>query len=464
MADPRTSRLKVRIQKALHILKKEGLVALYEKVSSKLLARKEFVNETMQLADIVYDESVIPYFGEKLKSEQLLQQIQTKAIGEIILAISQDDYLTVVAGVQLRIADEQILENKQGFSYLQIFPYQARSMLDFSNSETIVGVNLDGIFLGFIEFDQLLSVVEQLIEEERIKETRLHHLIGHKRASIFSLLDLVKVVPIYFWLHDFFSLCPNYPLLRNDKEYCHAPDPASNACQICIYGGIRQLHYEFFVKLFERFPVKVIAPSEFALNFWHEKFPTKGVEGVISPHLKLESEENKISKEVKLPLKIAFPGYPLKHKGWQTWLKLTEKFSDDPRYEFIYFSSNKVVLTDFRQVSVQTTADNRDAMVKALIENDVQLAFLWSICPETFSYTLFESIAAGAYILTNPLSGNICDYIKSNDQFGQVLDEEDLFNQFESGSIIDLVNNFSKDRPNLKLLFYNSERDGSGEK
>jgi len=460
MVDPRMHRFIVRFQKAFQILKQEGLVSLYKKVSDKLLARKEVEKETAELTDVVYDETAIQFVGKKIESEQLLQRILTQAIGEMIFTISHDDYLTVVSGVQLRISDEQIMENKQGFSYLQIFPYQPRTMLDFSISVTIVGVNFDGNFLGFIEVDHLAPVLERLISEKLLKETRLHHLMSHKRDSIFSLLDIVKVSPIYFWLHDFFSICPNFPLLRNNKEYCHAPDPNSNACQVCIYGGIRPLHYEFFVELFKRYPIKVIAPSEFALKFWYEKFPIKGIEGSVSPNLKLEDSENRISKEVNLPLKIAYLGYPLDYKGWQTWLKLTEKLSGDTRYEFIYFSSLKVISRHFRQVSVETTAGNRDAMVKALKENDVQIAVLWSICPETFSFTLYESLAAGAYILTNPISGNICYYIQNNHRFGQVLNEADLFSQFESGSIIELVKQSFLDRPNLKLRFFN---DGWGE-
>jgi glycosyltransferase involved in cell wall biosynthesis len=225
--------------------------------------------------------------------------------------------------------------------------------------------------------------------------------------------------------------------LRNDREYCHAPDPQSNACQLCLYGSIRPLHYQAFNDLFQRFPIRAVAPSEFALELWREKFPVVTSEGQVVPNARLEWGERSQSIKEDRPLRIAFVGYPVLHKGWQTWLNLTDKFGKDPRYKFYHFSSDWQPSTNFERVSVEVNRQNRTAMTVALRENRIDVAFLWSICPETFSFTLYESLAAGCYVITNPTSGNIQDTIFRNPQWGTVYSNEtELFGAFDSGEIL----------------------------
>jgi len=63
-------------------------------------------------------------------------------------------------------------------------------------------------------------------------------------------------------------------------------------------------------------------------------------------------------------------------------------------------------------------------MTEALQDNNIDVAFLWSICPETFSFTLYESLAAGCTVLTNRNSGNIQAYVREHPEAGIVLEHE----------------------------------------
>ena len=38
--------------------------------------------------------------------------------------------------------------------------------------------------------------------------------------------------------------------------------------------------------------------------------------------------------------------------------------------------------------------------------------FLWPIYRETFSFVLYEAIAAGCFVITSNQSGNVADYVK----------------------------------------------------
>lgn len=95
------------------------------------------------------------------------------------------------------------------------------------------------------------------------------------------------------------------------------------------------------------------------------------------------------------------------------------------------------------------------AMVESLRWNQIDVVVLWSNVAETFSFTLHEALAAGCYILTNPKSGNIQDYIRHNPERGMVLeDEEALIELFESGTIVEKVEQYQKNgKPQADLVF-----------
>lgn len=71
----------------------------------------------------------------------------------------------------------------------------------------------------------------------------------------------------FFWLHDFFPLCPNYLFQRNNKAFCNTPQLQSNACGICLYGQERRDHLARISAFFEHNEVHVVSPSEVALSF-----------------------------------------------------------------------------------------------------------------------------------------------------------------------------------------------------
>ena len=435
--DPTPTTLLIRrFKKALKILRERGPQELIALTQTFLRRRGQINLASKPGQTLYYDTSPVIFNGKKLDQLTLIKLLGQLRTQPFALALSQDDYLQVVGGVQLKLADQQQEMNKQGLGYLHISPFLVRPTLDFSQQPGVMRLNLDGQFLGFADDDTLLAVLKTLVEAGTFKSIQLHHLMGWRLDYIARILRAAEGVPIYFWLHDFFSICPNYPLLRNDREYCHAPDPQSNACQLCTYGAIRPLHYQAFNDLFQHFPIEAIAPSEFALELWRQKFPAFGGEGQVVPNASLEWGDRLSQTGIEQPLKVAFVGYPVFHKGWQTWLNLTEKFGKDPRYKFYHFSSDWQPSSNFEKVSVEVTRKNRTAMTDALMEKKIDIAFLWSICPETFSFTLYESLAAGCYIITNPASGNIQNTISKNPKWGAVFaGENELLEVFGDGSI-----------------------------
>jgi hypothetical protein len=358
---------------------------------------------------------------------------------ELIIAFSHDDYLHNVGGVQIKVADQQVLSNVKNKGYLHIYPYFNSAFLVFSAQPLFVGVNIEGQSAGVLKGDELIDIFRQH-SSFITSEIQIHHTMGFEMQFILKFLREIRSERVKFWLHDLFSICPNYLLLRNDLEYCHAPSITSNACTICRYRDLREKHLQAFDSLFREFEPEIIAPSDHILSLWKEKTEWKTDKCIVEPHARIIWEAKKKKSDINQKTRVAFVGIPVKHKGWDMFRRLTETLNDSIQYEFFLFSSVKVEPGNFKQISVTVNKEDRLAMKNALSEHDIDVTILWSICPESFSYTLYESIAAGCLVITNPFSGNIQAYIRNHPDYGMIFkDEKELIECFVSNQIVDLV-------------------------
>lgn len=423
-------------KKGLHVLVDNGPQALFEAYRERRRIQKS-VNKDIgePLKRKAYDTKVATYRGRKVSIETLKQTLSSTS-GIFVLALSQDNFLQVNGGVQLTIGKEANQHISKKSNFLHIFPYWQRETLDFSQGHAWYGLSLNKQLLGYIEETELIDLLKQVLPG-RFSALHIHHAMAFRLSFLDEMLTLKGAKNAFFWIHDFFTLCPNYFLLRNEKQFCNAPPLESNACAICSYGSIRPKHLQGFVDLFQRHAIQVIAPSQFALEFWNARFPVKNILGEVRSHGQLKFQKPKHHRKATDPIKVAFLGYPAFHKGWQTWVTLTNKFAADPRYQFVVFTKNQIKSPHYETVSVAVTPEDPKAMVNALRENDIDVAILWSLCPETYSFTLKEALEAGCHIITNPFSGNIQKQVKKNN-FGVVLeDDAALLAYFEEGCIVE---------------------------
>jgi hypothetical protein len=65
----------------------------------------------------------------------------------------------------------------------------------------------------------------------------------------------------------------------------------------------------------------------------------------------------------------------------------------------------------------------------------VDVALVWPLCRETFSFTAYEAVAAGAAILTWPDSGNVASFVALSGEGLVLPDEAALTRTFESGDV-----------------------------
>jgi FkbM family methyltransferase len=370
-----------------------------------------------------------------------------------VLSISHDDYTQSIGGVQIMVSDEQLSHNARGISYLHLYPYTPRPTLSRDDEPFYIGINCDGRMIGVAQGDDLFAALAQL-RDKKLVNIYIHHTMGFNLVLLNRILSELGGHQGRFWLHDNYSICPSYYLLRNDTDYCGAPSPDSNACFICSYGNSRKVQQSAFQKLFDENQLEVIAPSDFSLRFWKQKtkYPVRASQ--ILPHAKLEWKRNTSILSASPGLRVAHVGYPVHHKGWKTWLSLANRFSGDSRYLFFLFSSTPAAKGNYSRVDVSIDPRDRFAMVKRLSEKEIDIAILWSLCPETFSFSMHEALAAGCFIITNKNSGNIQDYISLNPDRGLVLnDEEALFDLFSSDRLPELLSRYHKDgRPQADIV------------
>lgn len=191
--------------------------------------------------------------------------------------------------------------------------------------------------------------------------------------------------------------------------------------------------------LFEELELTVLAPSQAALDVW------KASASILAPaevheHLRISETAQPLApkKSRSGPLRVAYVGQPVTHKGWPVFKELAVSFADDPRYEFFHVGKNpEGIPATFKEVAVGSQDLNE--MVRTLAELDVDVALLWSLWPETFCIAAVEALRAGAAVVTFRDSGNVAAMVKDTG-LGAVLDsEKELMALFESGKILDIV-------------------------
>lgn len=349
-----------------------------------------------------------------LDQNQLIAIISTACESgskKLMLSISHDNYRKTAGGVQFCIQREEVKANERGLAYLNLSPYTPQPCLakPDETSEFFITVVLDGTTHGVAQISAVIAALKENSNTTETVEAVIHHLMGHQPEEITNLIKATGLDQCKIWVHDFFTLCPSYALQRNNVSFCGAPKSNSNACALCLYGEERLSHQNRMTAFFDALNVDVIAPSQFSADFWSHKASLKHTKLSIRDHLTVEFVAKAKADPVSQgPITIAFVGYPGLHKGWPVFERLVKTTAHDTKkFRFLYFGIADVKLRNVENININVTAENPSAMIDSLAEENVDFVFHWASCAETFSFSTHEAFAAGAYVLTNPHSGNV---------------------------------------------------------
>lgn len=216
-------------------------------------------------------------------------------------------------------------------------------------------------------------------------------------------------IPYAVTLHDFFYACPKVTLLDAGTRYCGMPPAAK--CTSCVrHGPIHPQIHPSLVRYAEkgetwretwdgllREAAQVIAPSQDTAARYAHLFP--GLDVSVRPHF--APHDLKAALPATRPgatgLRVALPGAIGPQKGVHALIELAQhcsRWHDDIEFVIVGYSDREEELKRYENVSVRGDYRPAEAVV-ALAAAGCHVALLLNVFPETFSYTLSESVQAG---------------------------------------------------------------------
>ena len=258
-----------------------------------------------------------------------------------------------------------------------------------------ISINMTMVNNKNSEYRRLL---EQIVDEYKISYVHIHHMIGH----YFDIVDVLKEKNIKYMvtLHDFYCQCPLINKIYKHEEYCGMKPEESKCseCLNCIYKtniDIKSWRNQWSYLLENA--DHVITPSKITKEEINAIFKNINIK-VIEHGIDIEKEESNLTVSDKVN-DIAFIGAIGYHKG----SRLLEELIKTNRMK-------NVRIHLFGKIDSQYGKNNkhfinhgkyhREELKDLLKKNNIKLICLFSIWPETYSYTMTEAIACGIPVIS----------------------------------------------------------------
>ena len=359
---------------------------------------------------------------------------------DFVLSMSYKNFLVEKTGVPKVMLAHQQMYLASGISYAGLFWVKRRTFKGKILLYSEVGLILDGQFRGVYQLSQAINrFVAWCAHGHRLADIHIHHLVLAELRQIDTILRTFDDVPIKVYLHDYYNACANLILMKNGKDYCGGKGLCQAYCGDCPdFAGSQRVQANIHGMLNNFMPrITFVSPSKVTRNIFLNFHPEHAERTIVIPHqtfthrylgnLEPVAENEKI--------RVAYLGMPVYHKGWETWKRLVDIASQD-QYEFIVFNSVDENYAGMEKVDVYFSEKNLNAMTQAMRDKKVHIAIMWSMCPETYSYTCFEAYSANAMLITRTDSGNMEDMV-TDYNCGLVLpSEEALLELFDDAGAL----------------------------
>lgn len=339
-----------------------------------------------------------------------------------VIALSFGNYLKKDGGTDKVIIEHSEILAKAGISYIQIAPIGARAEEERYPSYSIV---IDGVLSNVVDEYGIAKLMNSLsLKGYELNAIFIHHV---KKFKLNFLKNFVNstIAPVYFYIHDYYTICKQEQLLKDGKTFCGVGSPCEEKCKGCEFDNEGTIFRKKLASLLEMISdrLTVVAPSTCAKNIWMNAYPTLSKNTVVVPHqiLKGKYHNNDWTFE---DINIAYIGKLIPQKGSDVWDKIIKTIHD----ENLPYNEYYLGISDFnnaccKNIPVSVDKNHLDAMTVALRDNNIQIVVLWSTRAETYAYTYYEALAANCFILTSALSGNIRDEVERKKN-GKIFDSE----------------------------------------
>jgi GT2 family glycosyltransferase len=261
-----------------------------------------------------------------------------------------------------------------------------------------------------------MRAIEALLTELRFEAIELQHFL-HLDPR---LIDVVRRLPAGYevFVHDYAWLCPRVTLIDGSGRYCG--EPAIRECETCVKRNGSNLGEAITVEALRKRSAawlgaarRVLAPSEDTAARLRRYFP--GIDVEVRPHAPPMLPTPRPPRDPVRPhLRIALIGAIGAHKGYDVLLECAR----DARtrrlpLEFVVigYTENDSPLLATGKVFI--TGPYIDGEAPHLIERErPDIAWLPSVWPETWCYTLDYALTAGLPVVAFDL-GAIAERLRA---------------------------------------------------
>ncbi len=377
----------------------ESKLALMEMNGKKLEARYP---EYYQKLSSWCAELPIKYIGNNIALALSKKYKDKKNI--LILVHDWHDVENHVGGTTLHIYDIiNKLRDKYNFHVLAPINnmYYLISYWTNSESTTIYPGIFDSRKYNFYN-KKYKDMVESIVEKFAIDAIHIHHMKDH----FFDICDIIKEKKLYsiISIHDFYSVCPLINKMYDNKNYCGNPtEEKCNSCLLKVANIKGNMISEWREEWRNLFKVcnKIIAPSEACKKEILQTYKDLDIK-IIEHGIDLKKDMSQKDITNKQTLNVAFLGAIGIIKGSDILYELIKRKHRGVSIH-LFGIFDRIIPKSYKKRIKIYGKYKRENLPKLLQDNDIDLVCLISICPETYSYTLTESISCGIPVLVSNL-------------------------------------------------------------
>lgn len=233
----------------------------------------------------------------------------------------------------------------------------------------------------------------------------INNLVDYKQIKniIKFITELKNNNPVYLMLHDYYCICPSLCLLNIEEKFCELPE--LSVCKTCYpttpipvleqeirneFKDIEQWR-DLWFKFLSEYIDEITVFSKSSKEILTKVYPDLEHKVKVKPHVVKSLEKIPFKKNNEINIAV-LGNLNLIQKGKNIITQMAAVI------EKTNLTNVKItVIGNYNEQNhIKVTGHyNREDVRNLLIENETDIIFISSICPETYSYTTSEAISSG---------------------------------------------------------------------
>ena len=390
----------------------EHMKALEEKYPAYVNRNSQFmqlnpirdIQENIKINIELYGKKRVAFFINEWKENLEMTGGSSLHVKDIILRLTSSNYACFV-----------ICPNYDELSRIEIYLYTDKI------KKLIYSIKTEQLIFGKLKFTEntYRNLLDKLFNAFKFDIVHVHHFL----FQTFDIIDIAKKYNSYAiaTLHDLYMLCPAINMVYKGK-YCEKIK--TDNCKKCfldkyeITDDVLENWRENCYQTLKKFD-KIIVPSENTRKIYNAVYKDLQID-IIEHGVEIYNVEYKEKKD-KNAINIAFVGAMAVQKGSQVLEELidinSKKDSNITIHLFGKTFENK--LKEEKKNYIFHDEYKRGELSQLLINNNIDLVCMFTVWPETYSYTLSEVYMSHIPVLAFDI-GAVADRLKK-DKLGWVI-------------------------------------------